>query len=216
LIVSGSGSVSISFGFRFGLGLCLDQLDRPGDEVGVAGDDLADLGRRGVVVQVVGIVNVLEVQGDGGALRRVRDRLEGVGAAAVGLPAHALFQAGAAGHQGYPVGHHEAGVEADAEVANQVVLTGCAGRLLQFLQELGGAGLGDRANEIDHVVAAHPDAVVTHGECARPRVELKPDVQVTGVGGKVLVPEGYQPQLVQRIGGVRDQLTQEDILVRVD
>src|SRR5262249_37251217 len=42
------------------------------------------------------------------------------------------------------------------------------------------------------------------------------DVQIGGVDVEVLVPERFQPQLVQRIGGVGDQLPQKGVLVGVD
>ena len=43
-------------------------------------------------------------------------------------------------------------------------------------------------------------------------VDLDLDVQVGHVGVEVLVPERLQPQLVQRVGGVGDQLAQEESL----
>ena len=47
-------------------------------------------------------------------------------------------------------------------------------------------------------------------------VGLELDVQVGHVGAELVVAERSEPQLVQRVGGVGDQLAQEDVLVRVD
>ena len=157
-----------------------------------------------------------------GALRRVGLVGDGVGALAASTPsARPVCAAGLAGDQRDPVGDHEAGVEADAELADQLgrrlLRRPPASRAWRSLrQHLGGAGLGDRADEVDDLVAAHPDAVVADGQGALGRVGLEGDVQVGGVDLEVLVLVGGQPQLVQRVGGVGDQLPEEDVLGRVD
>lgn len=197
-------------------GLVDSHPDRPRDEVGVALDDLADRPLGGVVVQVVVGVDRLEVQRDRGALGRVLDLLDRVGALARGLPAGAAGLPGAAGQQRHPVGDHEGRVEADAELADQLLGRGGVGGLAQLAQQLGGAGLRDRADQADHLVAVHADAVVPHSERTGVLVDLDLDVQVGGVRRQFLVDERLQPQLVQRVGRVRDQFAQEDVLVRVD
>ncbi len=190
--------------------------DGPGDEVGVAADDLLDLPVRGVVVERVLLVHGLEVQRHGRALRRLVDRLQGVGALAGGLPAGADGLAGATTHDGDPVGDHEAGVEADSELADQFLGGVGVPRLPQFPQELGGAGLRDGAEVLHEFVTRHPDPVVAHGEGALFPVGGEVDVQVLGVDVQVLVGVGRETQLVERVGRVRDQLAQEDVLARVD
>ena len=87
---------------------------------------------------------------------------------------------------------------------------------LSLLAQLGGTRLGEGADQVDDLVARHADAVVADGQRARVLVHLDLDVQIGGVDVQVLVPQRFQPQLVQRIGGVRDQLPQERVLVGVD
>ena len=200
--------------------------DRVGDEVGVALDDVLEDVVGGVVLAVVAALGVggLEVEGDGGAGALALGVAQGVRAVAGRLPAGRVQLAGAAGHQGDPVGDHERRVEPDAELADQLgrhgLLLGLAGRVptprlasLDRAQELAGAGPGDRADVLDHLLARHPDAVVGDRERALGAVGLDPDVEIGGVelgSGQLL-----EPQLVERVGGVGHQLAQEDVLVRV-
>ena len=57
------------------------------------------------------------------------------------------------------------GVEADAELADQLRVLGAVGG--QRLEELARARLGDRADVLDDLLARHADAVVGHGDRAR-------------------------------------------------
>ena len=143
------------------------------------------------------------------------DRLDGELAAAVGLPAHALVRllAGAAGQHRHLVGDDERGIEAHAELADQVrVLLLVAGELRE---ELARAGLGDRAEVGDRLLAAHADAVVGDGERARLAVVVDADLQVGVALEERRVGERLEAQLVAGVGGVGDELAQEDLAVRV-
>src|SRR5262249_6836882 len=92
---------------------------RIGGGVGGALGDLLDDVLGGVVAAVLGVVG-LEVEGDGGARAFALGVAEGVGAVAGGFPARGVGLAGAARDQGDLVGDHERGVEADAELADQL------------------------------------------------------------------------------------------------
>ena len=84
--------------------------------------------------------------------------------------------AGAAGEHRHLVGDDERRIEADAELADQMrVLLLVAGELAE---ELARAGLGDRAEVRDDLVAAHADAVVGDGDRARLAVEIDADRRV--------------------------------------
>jgi hypothetical protein len=146
----------------------------------------------------------------------VLDLLQAVGAVAAGGPAGALLLTGAPGQQFDLVGHHEAGVEADAELADEALGRGLVLGALQLLDQLGGPRVGDRADELDDLVVGHADAVVAHRQGARVPVRLDLDVQVGHISTQRVVPQALQTQLVQRVGGVRDELAQEHVLVRVD
>ena len=169
----------------------------------------------GVVVQLVLGVLGLEVQGDRRSLRSVVDGFDGVGALAARFPPGGLAFAGLTGEQLDLVGHHERRVETDAELTDQFFGGGRVLGLAQLLTQLGGTRLGQRADQIHDLVARHTDAVVANGQGACFFVHLDLDVQIGGVDVQVLVAQRFKPQLVQRIGGVRDQLPQKGILVGV-
>ncbi len=88
--------------------------------------------------------------------------------------------------------------------------------LLEPRQHLARAGLGDGAQVLDHLVAAHPDAVVGDRERARRRVRLEPDLEDLAAGLEVGGGERLEAQAVERVRGVGDQLAQEDLLVGVE
>ena len=60
--------------------------------------------------------------------------------------------------------HHERGIEADAELADQVQIARAVAA--QLLDEALGAGARDRAEILGQIVPVHADAVVPHGERA--------------------------------------------------
>jgi hypothetical protein len=191
--------------------------DRPADEVRVLLHDLADLPLGQVVREPVLAVGGLEVQRDRGAGRQVVvGGADVVGARAVGLPQGALLGAGPAGAQRHLVGDHERRVEADAELPDQALRGRGVLGLLDLLQQGRGPGLGDGADQLHHLVPGHPDAVVADGQRTGVAVDLQGDVQIRGVGPRTGVGQRFQPQLVQRVGGVGDQLSEKDVLVGVD
>jgi hypothetical protein len=120
-------------------------------------------------------------------------------------------QAGTAAVHVDLVGDDEGG-EAHAELADQVrVLLLVAG---EVLHEVGGAGLGDGAQVGDDVVAAHADAVVFEGD-GGVLVEAHADFQVGVAFEQLRLGQGFEAQLVGGVGGVGDQLAQEDFLVGI-
>lgn len=79
-----------------------------------------------------------------------------------------------------------------------------------------GTGLSDRTEVVDHVGLGHTDTGITDGENlvllvgGNTNVELPLAVEGGGVG------EGGVADFVEGIGTVGDQLTKEDLLVRVE
>ena len=126
--------------------------DRPRDEVGVPPDDLLDLPGVRIVEEVVLLVLGLEMQGDRGALGRVVDRLQCVSPLATGLPAHTLALSGALRQQRDLVGHHEAGIEADTELPDEILRSRGVLRLLELPQVLSRTRFRDGADEMHHLV----------------------------------------------------------------
>ena len=138
-----------------------------------------------------------------------------VAAFARALPADAVLggQAGAARDERHPVGDDEGGVEADAELPDEVRVLGAVGG--QLREELARPRLGDGADVVDDVLPGHADAVVGHRDRPRRRVVADPDARLGVVLEERGVAHRLEPQLVGGIRGVRDELAQEDLLVPV-
>ncbi len=194
------------------------ELDRVRDEVRVALHDVAEHLLVGVVAHAVLGVDRAQVQRDRRACLGALALPDRVRAVARGLPLGRGGGAGLAGGQRDLGGDHERRVEADAELADQVGHRGLrvarAGRLDGGL-ELLGPRLRDRADVLDHLLAGHPDPAVVDGEGAGLGAGLEPDAERAG-GGQLGAGELLEPELVERIGGVRDQLAEEHLLVRIE
>ena len=192
------------------LALSLLHADGEGDVIGVLVNDGA---QAPDVEELVGVL--AQVQHDLGAAFGLLDGLDLVLAVAPGTPAHAMLasQARPAGGQRHFVGHEEGGIEANAELADQVcILLGIAG---EALEELPRAGLGDGADMLDDFLAAHADAIVAHGDGARVLVHVDEHVQIGVALVQAVVGGGREAQLVGGVRGVGNQLAQEDFLVRI-
>ena len=129
--------------------------------VGVLLDDLLQAPAVGVLLALF-----VEVDEDGGAGDGARIVAGTASMSKPVLPSEVqrqvLLFAGLAGDDLDLVGDHEDGVEADAELADEVgVLLGVAGELRE---EVLGAGAGDGAEVRDEVFLVHADAGVGDGE----------------------------------------------------
>ena len=89
---------------------------------------------------------------------------DGITVGPVGLPHISLVTAVGLGDDGDVVGHHKGGVEAHAELTDDVNLVGGLVVLGQVCLELAGSAAGDGAQVGLQVLLAHADAVVGHGE----------------------------------------------------
>ena len=156
-----------------------------------------------------------QVQRDVGTARGLVDHLDGVVALAAGFPAHRLvgFDAGAAGNHRHLVGDDEGGIETDAELADQVGILGLVAG--QRREEFAGAGLGDGAEVLDGFIARQADAVVGNGDGARGLVEGDANLEIAIVAIQRAVVQRLEAQLVAGVGGVGNQLAQENLLVAV-
>ena len=186
------------------LALVVGEEDGEGDVVGVLLDDLLQAPAVGVLLAFF-----VEVQQDGGAGDGALGRLDVEAGLAVAGPAPGLLFAGLAGDDFDAVGHHEGAVEAHAELADEV------GILLRVAGELGEevlrARAGDGAQVRDQVLLVHADAGVGDGEGLVLLVELQIDARIEGQRLVGVVGQRQVAQLVQRVGGVGDQLAQKDL-----
>ena len=141
---------------------------------------------------------------------------DGIAVGPVGLPHPGLVAAPGLGDDGDGVGHHKGGVEAHAELADDVDVLGGLVILGQAGLELAGAAAGDGAQVGLQILPGHADAVVGHGEGALLLVGDDGDLQVGPADPHGVVGEGLVGQLVLGIAGVGDELPQEDLLVGID
>ncbi len=186
------------------------QQDRESDVVGVLANERFQ--PHGVEKLFFG---VLEMQVDGRAALRALRGLDRKFSLAIGKPADRFgcIQTRLAGDDLDFVGDDEGGVEADAELADQAgVLFFVTG---QLLQELGGSRPGDRAEILDQFVAGHADTVVADRHGTGFGVIFDPDAKLRRVLEQRRVAERFEAQFVGSIGGIGDQLPQENLLVAV-
>ena len=185
--------------------------------VAVALDEVpqAELAEERVVVVVVGVV--LQREDDVGAVALALGLLDGVALHAVAFPGPGLVAAVRLRHDAHLRRHHERGVEAHAELADDVGGVLPAVLLLgQLLLELEGAAAGDGAQVLLQPLLRHADAIVGDGQGAGNLVGGEGNFEVGAVQPHLIVGEGLVGQLVHRVAGVGDQLPQEDLLVGVD
>ena len=110
------------------------------------------------------------------------------------------------------VGHEEGRVEADTELADHRDVHAVLDRLHEGL----GARLGDRAEVLDQLRLGHADTRVPDRErLVRPVGDDRDEhlglrLEARRVGQRLVA------DLVERIRSVRDQLAEEDLLVRVE
>ena len=79
-----------------------------------------------------------------------------------------------------------------------------------------GTRLGDGTEVVDHVGLGHADTGVADGEDLVLLVRGEADVEVLARVEDRRVGQRLVADLVEGIGGVRDELTEEDLLVRVE
>ena len=191
--------------------LFLGHQDGQADVVGILADDALEL----VAVEVVQLV-FAQVQRDAGAAAGFGD---GFGAEIAGTaadPAHAFFglEAGTARFHRDFVCHDEAGVETDAELADQLRI----GLLVagELADEILGAALGDGAQVVDGLLLAHADAVIGNGDGLGGLVDGDAHLEVGLVFVQRGVVERLESQLVAGVGCVADQLAREDVGVGIE
>ena len=96
-----------------------------------------------------------------------------------GLPAVRLLTAVLFGDDGDLFGHHEGGVEAHAELADNVGVGSLLA--LQLALELEAAAVGDDAQIVLQIVLVHADAVVADGQGAAVGIGGQEDAEVLPV-----------------------------------
>ncbi len=152
------------------------------------------------------------------ALRRVfeRQRRDGEGALAVRRPAPGLVRPGAVRIDGDFVRDHERRIEADAELPDERggFLARVFGR--ELVQEGLGAGAGDGAKPAGEVFAGHANAVVREGQRLGVGIDRDLDRERRAVLDQFRLGDRFVAQLLAGVGGVGDELADENLPVGID
>ncbi|MPM74934.1 hypothetical protein SDC9_121923 [bioreactor metagenome] len=108
--------------------------------------------------------------------------------------------------------HHKGGIEPDAELADDIHRVA---RVVLFF-EGERAALGDGAEVFVQLVLRHADAVVRDGQGSLVLVRCDADFEILAAFADLVVRQREEIELIHRVAGVADELTQEDLFVRVD
>ena len=186
--------------------------DGVADIVGILADQAADF----VLFQILGILFVLgvglqghdDVRAGGGLL----GFLNGIAVRTVGNPLPCPVLAVLPGDNGDGGSYHKGGIEAHAELADDIdVLV-----LLHGLLEAQRAGFGDGAKVLDHFVLRHTDAVIGNGQGTVFGVTGDGDGKFVPVDAHLVVGQRRVGQLIDGVGGVGDDLPKENLLVGIN
>ena len=142
-----------------------------------------------------------------------------VGAVGRGLPLPGLLLACLARHDCHVVGHHEGRVEADTELADHFFVSQVFVlllRLLELFEEGLRAGLRDRTDVLDELFAVHADAVIGNRQRVLLGIRRQEDLEVLIAFEQAAVRQALEMSLVDCIGCIGDELTQENLVIRVD
>ena len=134
-------------------------------------------------------------------------------------PDKRLFRRGAAAGDLDAVCHHEGGIKADAELADELrAVLALAGllRLFDAVHEGAGAGAGERAEIVDHFLPVHADAGIGDGQGFGILVGADADGEIAACRHEIGRIERFITQLVAGVGTVGDQLAQENIGFGID
>ncbi len=158
---------------------------------------------------------VLQLDHDLGAATFAVAGLDLIGARAIAGP----HVAGLAGLPGVrvdadPLCDHERGVKSHAELPDEVGVLGAA--FTEGLQKGLRARVGDGAEILDQLLPAHPDAEVLDGDRLGLVVRRDVDLEFQLFVEDLLLRELRMTEFFQRVRCVRHQLTDEDLLFRVE
>ena len=136
---------------------------------------------------------------------------DGEGTTSGGLP-DVLLVVVVLGNNGDFVGSQVSGVETDTELTNHGDVTTSGHGFHKRL----GTGLRDSTQVVHHLVLGHTDTGILDGQGGVGLVRDDADEEVRLRLDLLRVRDGLVTDLIQGIGGVGHQLTQEDFLVAVE
>ena len=187
-------------------------LDRIADVVGVFFDQTLYAVRFKKFVVVFGFGVVLDGEDDLRAVLCLFTGRHGVAVRAVRLPAVCAVAADRTGNDLNVLCDHEGGVETDTELANDVNV------VLLFVLSLEGkrAGARDGAEIALELLSGHAAAVVLDDEAAVRLVESQLDGERIARDARFAFLHRVIVEFIGGIRCIRDQLAQENLLVRIN
>ena len=141
---------------------------------------------------------------------------DGVAVRAGALPLNAGLLAVLAAYNGDLVGDHERRVEAHAELTDDGKILALGLVCVHLALELIRAGLCDNAEVGFRFGLGHADAVIGHGDEALVLVDDYADAVICPVKADLIVGQRQVAQLVDSVGCIGDDFTQEYLLVGVN
>ena len=176
---------------------------------------LLDDAHQGVLVQEAVVVflrgALLHHQDDLSAHLGLVGLSDGVALGALALPLPGGVAAKGPADDRDLAGHHEGGVEAHAELADDVDIVG----FVLFL-EVEAAAAGDGAQVLFQLLLRHADAVIGDGDGTAVFIQRQVNFVVLLAAGHGMIGEAFEIELVNGVAGVADELPQKDLLVGVD
>ena len=205
--------VVLGFGIGFGLLAALFPLHLDG--IAHIVTVLFDDGHNAVFIEevlvIVGIGAVLDVQDDVGTGGFLLSGGQLVAVSTAGLPLPGFVRTVCLGDDGDLVSDHEGGVEAHAELTDDVDVL-----VLVVLLEVQRTGVGDGAQVLLQLFFGHADAVIGDSQQAIVLIAGEQDAEIALVHAHGRIGQAFIIKFVDGIRSVGDQLTQEDLLVGVD
>ena len=186
------------------------EIDGEAHEVTVLGEDVAGVVALGEVLGVF-LQENLDARATGSISGGIG---EGVALLAIAFPLHGggIGLPGAGGHL-HLVGSHEHAVEAHAKLADEILRAALA--LLHGLQELLGAGVSNRAQELHYFILGHADTAIGDGEGAGFLIGGNSDAELALGLVDISLRQLLESQLLQRVRGVGNQLAHKHLAVAV-
>ena len=201
-----------AFGLLLRTALFHIHTDGVADIVGIFFDD----GAQTVLIQILVIVVlfgiILDVQGNHGTVAVLFTGLNGIPLHTGGVPAPGFVAAIGTAHHGDIVADHKGGVEAHAELADNIDIL----LLFVLLLEVQRTALGDDAQIVVQLVFGHTHAVIGDSQGTLVLVGFNGDGEIIPVQTGIAIFQGAVIKLVNGVAGVGDQLAEKDFLMGID
>ena len=140
----------------------------------------------------------------------------GVAVSAAAFPLICALTAVGAGNYGHLVADHKCGIEAHAELTDDIYIGLLRLFLAEFAFELERAAAGNNTQIVLHILPVHTYAVIGDANCACILIHFDTDTEILSCYSHSIVGEGNVAELIYCIGRIGYDLTKENFLVGID